>query len=76
MGDVTWFPSDSSHRDTINLKDLGNGEQVYLVMAVEDTGKGMTTEEMSKLFQRFSQTNRLTHVTYGGSGLGLFLSRE
>jgi len=76
VGDVIWFPSGSSHKDTIDLKNLGTGDAVYLVMAVEDTGKGMTTEEMSRLFQRFSQTNRLTHVTYGGSGLGLFLSRE
>jgi len=76
MGEVNWFPSGSQHKDRINLRGLGNGEAVYVVMSVHDTGKGMTAEEMSKLFQRFSQTNKMTHVNYGGSGLGLFIARE
>ena len=51
-------------------------EKVYLMFKVTDTGQGMTDEEMANLFQRFAQANSKTHVKYGGSGLGLFISRQ
>jgi hypothetical protein len=56
--------------------DWGNGEEIYLEFAVQDTGRGLTPEEKKLLFQRFSQASPRTHVQYGGSGLGLFISRE
>ncbi|KAI0007053.1 hypothetical protein F4779DRAFT_594012 [Xylariaceae sp. FL0662B] len=49
---------------------------VYLMFEVKDTGQGLTEEEKSSLFQRFVQANSKTHVKYGGSGLGLFISRR
>ncbi|KKA27930.1 hypothetical protein TD95_001225 [Thielaviopsis punctulata] len=49
---------------------------VYLLFEVEDTGKGMTEEETRSLFSRFYQANSRIHVQYGGSGLGLFISRR
>lgn len=51
-------------------------DQVYLTIAVKDTGKGITPDEMKGLFQRFQQASPKTHIKYGGSGLGLFISRE
>jgi len=36
----------------------------------------LTEHERKLLFQRFSQASPRTHVQYGGSGLGLFISRE
>lgn len=64
------------HRDDLtgNL-EWGNGEVVYLSFAVQDTGRGLTLDEKKILFRRFSQAPK-THVNYGGSGLGLFISRE
>jgi hypothetical protein len=35
----------------------------------------MTEDEQKKLFTRFTQATPKTHVTYGGSGLGLFISK-
>jgi Histidine kinase-, DNA gyrase B-, and HSP90-like ATPase len=36
----------------------------------------MTPEEQIHLFARFSQATPRTHVEYGGSGLGLFISKS
>lgn len=51
-------------------------DHVYLIVEVKDTGQGLTEEEMKSLFQRFKQASARTHVKYGGSGLGLFISRK
>ncbi|KAG9528265.1 histidine kinase, partial [Aureobasidium melanogenum] len=52
------------------------GEDVYLIFSVRDTGCGLTPTEMGHLFHRFSQASPKTYKQYGGSGLGLFISRE
>ena len=44
--------------------------------AVADSGIGMTTEQLAKLFQEFTQADSLTARRYGGTGLGLALSRK
>ena len=44
--------------------------------AVSDTGKGMTPEELSRLFAPFEQGQVSTARTHGGTGLGLSISRE
>ncbi|KAK6523050.1 hypothetical protein TWF281_002472 [Arthrobotrys megalospora] len=51
-------------------------DSLFLSFEVKDTGKGLTDEEKSMLFQKFSQASPRTHIQYGGSGLGLFISRE
>ncbi len=52
------------------------GDSVYLLFEVKDTGQGLSEEEKNNLFQRFVQASSRTHVKYGGSGLGLFISRR
>ncbi|MFZ2136795.1 MAG: ATP-binding protein [Xanthobacteraceae bacterium] len=52
-----------------------NGHE-WLTLAVTDTGIGMTAEQMSRLFQEFSQASSATASKYGGTGLGLAISRR
>lgn len=44
--------------------------------AVEDSGIGMSPEEMGKIFKTFTQANSSTSRTFGGTGLGLAISRK
>ncbi|KAF2223317.1 hypothetical protein BDZ85DRAFT_281255 [Elsinoe ampelina] len=54
----------------------GQTEPVYIHFSIQDTGPGLTEQEMHALFARFQQASPRTHAQYGGSGLGLFISRE
>ncbi|MBC7532192.1 MAG: response regulator [Oligoflexus sp.] len=47
-----------------------------LAISVTDTGKGISPSEQSRLFEAFNQADSSTTRTYGGTGLGLFLSRR
>ena len=73
---VSYFPTKSGRPDLTEAEEWGTGEKIYIHFAVKDTGRGLTEEETKRLFMRFSQASPRTHVQYGGSGLGLFISRE
>jgi signal transduction histidine kinase/AmiR/NasT family two-component response regulator len=70
-------PSKSSQQvQATGLMDENSGDDIYLQIGVYDTGSGLTEDEMKVLFQRFQQGSPKTYKQYGGSGLGLFISRE
>ena len=71
-----WATERTPHAELTDGPEWGDGEEVYLTFSVQDTGIGLKVKEIHKIFERFRQANVKTHVKYGGSGLGLFISKE
>ena len=61
-------------KGTVTLTVRRDGDNT--IFEVSDTGIGMTPEQVSRLFQRFEQADSSTTRTYGGSGLGLYISMD
>ncbi|HEY7973884.1 MAG TPA: ATP-binding protein, partial [Ktedonobacterales bacterium] len=60
--------------DHIDMRVRRQGDDAEV--AVQDYGPGMEQADLSRLFTRFYQTDRLDNATHGGLGLGLFIARE
>ena len=59
----------------LRARRIANGRD-WIELAVADTGIGMTPEQQAKLFEEFSQAEATTAQRFGGTGLGLALSRK
>ncbi|RYY29915.1 MAG: response regulator [Sphingobacteriaceae bacterium] len=58
------------------LKNELPGQQLNLFFEVRDSGIGISKDKISKLFKPFSQVDSSTTRKYGGTGLGLIISKR
>ncbi|MBI5014669.1 MAG: response regulator [Deltaproteobacteria bacterium] len=66
----------SAREPPSGLAAHSSGRPVTLCFTVRDTGIGIPTDRMDRLFQSFSQVDDSTARTFGGTGLGLAISRQ
>jgi adenylate cyclase len=59
----------------LRVRKVADGRD-WIELAVADSGIGLTAEQQAKLFQEVTQADSLTARCYGGTGLGLALSRK
>ncbi len=74
---VKFTPENGVVKLVLQQLDPDNGDnKVYIKFTVSDTGIGMSKEYMTRLFQPFEQEQADTARRYGGSGLGLSITKN
>ena len=61
---------------TLNVKrELDSGKE-WVIFQISDTGIGLNAEQISRIFERFEQADNSATRDFGGSGLGLSITKE
>jgi HAMP domain-containing protein/signal transduction histidine kinase/ActR/RegA family two-component response regulator len=83
LSNAVKFTSEGGVRMQISLADAaglgGDGHPAapgWIAFAVQDTGIGIPADKLSVIFEAFQQADGTTNRRYGGTGLGLTISRE
>ncbi len=63
-------------RVTVSAERVTRANREWIVFTVLDTGIGMSPQEIARIFDPFTQADASTTRKYGGTGLGLALSRR
>lgn len=65
-----------TQRGSVRIKVICEPEAQRLTFKVLDTGIGLTEAQINSIFNAFTQADASTTRQYGGTGLGLYLSRQ
>jgi signal transduction histidine kinase/DNA-binding response OmpR family regulator len=60
---------------SLEISPLHHNQKEWVQFKVKDTGIGMPADKLERLFQAFSQVDISSTRKYGGTGLGLYLTR-
>ncbi len=75
VGNAVKFTSEGEVRISVALDD-DNDDGVTVRFAVSDTGIGIPKDRLDSLFEAFTQVDASTTRKYGGTGLGLTISKQ
>jgi len=75
VGNAVKFTTAGTITLTVGVKELGT-DGVTLAIAVTDTGIGIAADEIDRIFNEFTQGSYETGLRFGGSGLGLSITRR
>jgi len=59
-----------------NDEDSRTSDQINLVLGIQDTGYGMTEEQLGQMFEEYSRFNQNRNMTVEGTGLGLAITQR
>ena len=74
LSNAAKFTKQGAIRLTARREVTAGGDEI--VLAVEDSGIGLTPDQLGRLFQPFTQADASTTRKYGGTGLGLAITRN
>ena len=75
VGNAIKFTAQGQVKLTVN-GEFRSAQQYELKFAIADTGIGIEKEQITKLFQAFTQADSSINRKYGGTGLGLAISKR
>jgi PAS domain S-box-containing protein len=75
IGNAMKFTENGQISITVEI-DTATNKNLKLKFSVKDTGIGLTEEDMKQLFKSFSQVDGSITRKYGGTGLGLVISKQ
>lgn len=75
IGNAIKFTSYGQVSVNVHIMDNNNGSY-HLLTEVIDTGIGLSEEQQQSLFERFTQADGSTTRQYGGTGLGLTITKQ
>lgn len=75
VGNAIKFTSHGSVTVKVTILPSGNAKPL-LAFVVQDTGEGISAEQVARLFTPFTQADVSTTRRFGGTGLGLVLSKK
>ena len=75
IGNALKFTQHGEIKLNVNI-NKSNNKKLEIQFAVSDTGLGIPEDKLNRLFKSFSQVDASTTRQYGGTGLGLVISKK
>jgi signal transduction histidine kinase/ActR/RegA family two-component response regulator len=79
VGNALKFTHQGDVEIMVNLQNIyqeNDPPKYHILFAIKDTGIGISSENIDKLFKPFSQVDSAHNRKYGGTGLGLIISKN